>query len=84
MRDWDRNGKIDGRDYYLFHEEIIKDHSESDGKSIYTPVRSSDSRANNKTNNSNPNKKEQKEIGCLPILLINIILLILLEFLKTI
>ena len=38
MRDWDRNGKIDGRDYYLFHEEILKDHSESDGESlsIYT------------------------------------------------
>lgn len=84
MRDWDRNGKIDGRDYYLFHEEIIKDHSESDGESIYIPVRSSDPRANNKTNNSNPNKKKQKEIGCLPILLINVILLILLEFLKTI
>ena len=25
MRDWDRNGKIDGRDYYLFHEVILKE-----------------------------------------------------------
>lgn len=25
MRDWDRNGKIDMRDHYLFHEVILKD-----------------------------------------------------------
>lgn len=25
MRDWDRNGRIDARDRYLFHEVILKD-----------------------------------------------------------
>lgn len=25
MRDWDRNGKIDARDRYIFHEIILKD-----------------------------------------------------------
>lgn len=25
MRDWDRNGKIDARDRYIFHEVIMKD-----------------------------------------------------------
>ena len=76
MRDWDKNGKIDGRDYYLFHEEIIKNHNES----TYTPAASSYRRTEHTTNFTfDLNKKEQKEIGCLPILLINIILLLLLE-----
>lgn len=83
MRDWDRNGKIDGRDYYLFHEEIMKDHSKSDDESTYTPSRSSYHRTKI-TNNSNPKKKESKEIGCLPILLVNVVLLVLLEILKSI
>ena len=25
MRDWDRNGKIDARDRYIFHEIILKE-----------------------------------------------------------
>ena len=25
MRDWDRNGRIDARDRYLFHEVILKE-----------------------------------------------------------
>lgn len=25
MRDWDRNGRIDARDRYIFHEVIMKD-----------------------------------------------------------
>lgn len=32
MRDWDRNGKIDGRDYYLFHEVILKEDEDNEVK----------------------------------------------------
>ena len=83
MRDWDRNGRIDGRDYYLFHEEIMKDHSESDDEPAYASNSSSYRRAKT-TNTSNPEKKKSKEIGCLPILLVNVILYALLEILKSI
>lgn len=83
MRDWDRNGKTDGRDYYLFHEEILKDHSESENEPAHTCTGSSYRRTSNTTNSSDSNKKEQKEIGCLPILLLNIVLIILLEILES-
>ena len=79
MRDWDRNGKIDGRDHYLFHEEILKDHSASDNESSCTSGNSSYRRS--KTNQADNN--EQKELGCLPILLVNVVLLALLEILKS-
>lgn len=84
MRDWDRNGKIDGRDYYLFHEEILKDHSESEDEPAHTYTGSSYRRSNYaEKSSSDSNKKEQKEIGCLPILLINIVLIVLLEILES-
>lgn len=30
MRDWDRNGRIDARDRYIFHEIILKDDNVSE------------------------------------------------------
>ena len=73
MRDFNRNGKIDGHDWHIYDMgcrkrlEILK---RNDFPSSHSTPTS--------------DKENQKEIGCLPILLVNIVLLILLEVLKSI
>lgn len=39
MRDWDRNGKIDARDRYLFHEVILKGDDEEEDTNNFVASR---------------------------------------------
>lgn len=57
MRDWDRNGKIDGRDYYLFHEVILKEDKNNKGKDS-CHLNNSGARRNNQTKRKETTWKE--------------------------
>jgi len=57
MRDWDRNGRIDARDHYIFHEIIMKENEADHSMESYSYCAPAQRRS--ETKNNTPKKKEK-------------------------